>query len=307
MTAQIENYTSRLVAIESDIPAWNNCPPQTQRLHLAITEWGTPHAPPENVYLLVHGITANSQWWHALARQMMDASPAPLWIIAPDLRGRGNSDRPPAPYSMASSTADIIGLLNALGIENPVNYVGHSLGAHIGTYFAAHHPERIRRLALVDGGARLPDDVAQSISASMNRLGKVFPSAEAYLDMLKSANIFPNWNSDVERAYAYDCVEVEGGVMSKVDKAAIEDEWRNLSRFYAEVDGYYPRIAAPTVVLRAPEPVVPGLSPFLMPDVVEIITRTVGGGAKVLNVPGTNHYTIVVQPSREMIIGILSA
>jgi pimeloyl-ACP methyl ester carboxylesterase len=305
MTVETTNFTRR-VAVESHIPAWHGAAPQTQNLALAISEWGSPTATAENTYLLVHGLTANSQWWQTIAREMLSNSVEPLRLIALDIRGRGDSDKPSeGPYHLGAITADLIGLLEALEITEPINYIGHSLGAHVGVYFASHFPQYVRRLILIDGGARLPADVVQSISASVNRLGKLFPSFAEYLTPLKAAGIFPEWTPEIENAYRYDCGEVDGGVMSKVSKAAIDAEMANLNWFYQEVDDYYPQITAPTLVLRAPAAVAAPLSPFLTEEILDIMKTRIAGGVQIINVGTTNHYTIITYPSAEMIQKIL--
>lgn len=305
MTTDISNFTHQIVEVESKIPAWKQYPAQTQRLKLAVGQWGALDAPAERTFVLVHGITANLQWWHTLAQALLAASSKPLRLIALDLRGRGDSDKPESPYHVASSAADVVGLLDALGLSEPINYIGHSLGAHIGTVFASNYPERTRRLILIDGGARLPADVAESVAASRNRVGKVFPSYQDYIAPMKTTGIFPEWSEAIDRAYRYDCEAKAGGVGSKVSKPGLDQEWDNLEGFYRTVDSLYPQISAPTLILRAPKPVAVTLSPFLAPEILQVMLSSITGGARVLDVPGTNHYTIILQPSPEMLDGIL--
>ncbi len=298
-------FSPKKISIESNIPAWDNVPAQTQQLALAVGESGSAAAPPERTFLMVHGITANLHFWDVIARALLQTSPEPLRIIALDLRGRGDSDKPDQPYSMAVHAADIAGLLNALGISEPINYVGHSLGAHIGTVFASSYPERVRRLVLIDGGARLPSDVGESIAPALRRVGQLFASYEEYVAPLKASGVWGEWNEDIERIYRYDSHSIEAGVMSKVSKPAIDQELLHIGAFYRSVNSLYPAIKAPTLIARAPVPVAQPLSPFLPSETIEIMTRTIGGGARVVEVAGTNHYTIVTQPSPEMIAGIL--
>lgn len=305
MSSNSEDFVTHLVEVESHIPAWGQETAQTQKLKLATAEWGSTSADAAHTYLLVHGITANSAWWQALAQQLLANASEPIRIIALDLRGRGNSDKPQSPYHMAAAASDIVGLLDALNINEPINYIGHSLGAHIGTYFASHYPERVRRLVLVDGGARLPEDVAQSIAASLSRIGRVYPDYEAYVAPLKSSSIFPEWSVDVERAYRYDWQQLDNGGGSKMPRYALDDELNNISLFYQQVDSYYPQIKAPTLILRAPKPVAAPLSPFLTSDVLQIMSDTIAGGTQVINVTDTNHYTIILYPTAEMITAIL--
>ena len=111
---------------------------------LRYVQWGTEGAP----VVCIHGLTANAFCFQALA----DALSPDHRVFAYDLRGRGDSDRPEDDYSIPTHANDLLELLDSLGLDNPV-IVGHSLGASIALYFAAHYPERISKLVLLDGGA----------------------------------------------------------------------------------------------------------------------------------------------------------
>lgn len=304
--SQSAAFNNQLVTIESNIPAWNNVPAQTQSLMLAVSEWGSPLAAPEHTFLLVHGLTANRVWWQVIAEGLVQLSTAPIRLIIADMRGRGDSDKPAnGPYHVAANAADMLGLLNALGVREPVNYVGHSLGAHIGTIFASRYPERVRRLTLIDGGSRLSEDAGKAIAPAVSRLGQVYPDYDSYIAPLKQARIFPEWTEAVDRAYRYDCQEVEGGVMSKVSKTAIHSEIANVGLYYKTSVSLYPQIKVPTLIIRAPTPVGDIANPFLLPEHIQAMTSGIGGGAKVIEVPGANHYTVLIEPTLEMLQGIL--
>jgi pimeloyl-ACP methyl ester carboxylesterase len=97
--------------------------------------------------LLIHGIGDNSSTWlpvmSALARNHL--------VIAPDLLGHGQSDKPRADYSVAAYANGMRDLLGTLGIDR-VSLVGHSLGGGVAMQFAYQFPERTERLALVSTG-----------------------------------------------------------------------------------------------------------------------------------------------------------
>ncbi len=107
-----------------------------------------PGAP---VVLALHGITANSRGWLAVAAALAGRAE----LVAVDLRGRGASRSLPGPYGFAAHTGDVLAVLEALALERPV-LVGHSLGAFLAAHIAARHPERLGAVLLVDGGLPLP-------------------------------------------------------------------------------------------------------------------------------------------------------
>jgi pimeloyl-ACP methyl ester carboxylesterase len=102
--------------------------------------------------VLVHGIGDSSATWEpvltALARRHL--------VIAPDLLGHGDSDKPRADYSVAAYANGIRDLLGVLGVER-ATLVGHSLGGGVAMQFAYQFPERTERLVLVGSGGAGPD------------------------------------------------------------------------------------------------------------------------------------------------------
>jgi hypothetical protein len=83
-------------------------------------------------------------------------------VITPYLRGYPPTDVPSAGfYDKATLTADIVALVNLLGSNKPVHFVGHDWGAIIGYAVLASHPELISRAVLMS--VPHPDQVAQSL------------------------------------------------------------------------------------------------------------------------------------------------
>ncbi len=97
--------------------------------------------------VLIHGIGDSSETW---ARLIPDLARTHT-VIAPDLLGHGESDKPRADYSVAAYANGVRDLLTTLGIES-VTLVGHSLGGGVAMQFAYQFPERTERLILVSAG-----------------------------------------------------------------------------------------------------------------------------------------------------------
>jgi len=239
--------------------------------------------------LCIHGITANCRCWDVMASGL---SPVHR-VMAMDLRGRGLSDSPDSGYSIAHHCDDILALLDDLHLEKAV-IMGHSLGAFISVVFGAEHPERVDRIILVDGGGKLSDiqmaKVFQGIKPSLDRLGRVFPSFEAYLDLMKTAPFFKSWTPALETYYRYEIEELDSGVRSRIDPAHIQEERENLGR--VDVSQFYEKISCPVLILRATEGMVAEDDLLLPRDVVETMVRKIRH-ARYVDIPGTNHYSIV--------------
>jgi len=243
--------------------------------------------------LCVHGITANCRFWDCLASAL-----APRHrVIAMDLRGRGFSDKPPLGYSIKHHCKDIAALMDDLGLERPV-LMGHSLGAFISLVFAAQYPARVDRLILVDGGGKLSEDqmakVFAGIKPSLDRLGKIFPSFETYLSLMKQAPYLQPWNLYMETYFRYEIEEVQGGIRSRVHPNHIEEEAKNLK----EVDSreFYKKMKSPTLILRATKGMLAEDDLLLPEDAVEQMVSEIPN-AKRVDVEGANHYSILFQPN----------
>ncbi|MGH7354050.1 MAG: alpha/beta fold hydrolase, partial [Candidatus Rokuibacteriota bacterium] len=188
----------------------------------------------------IHGLTSNHTVWDPLADMLGDRHR----LVAYDLRGRGDSDKPATGYHLASHAGDLRGLLDHYGIERAI-VMGHSLGAHIAVQFATLYPERVRKLVLFDGGLDVRAEILDSLQPAIARLGVEFPSLEGFLAMLRALPMFAGrWNPYLERHYTYDVEPGPGGgVRSKVARHAIEEEVANLAR--ARIWVWHHQIKAP--------------------------------------------------------------
>jgi pimeloyl-ACP methyl ester carboxylesterase len=253
---------------------------------LAVAEWPGPVKGPAIV--CVHGLTANHTCWASVADLL---SPA-YRLIAYDLRGRGESDKPDKGYSLALHNEDLEGLLDHFGFKKAV-LVGHSLGAHIALRFAAMHPERVSKLVLVDGGIDVRAEVLDSLRPAINRLGVEFPSLDMFMGFVRALPMFEGrWNDYLERYFRYD-VEVlpAGTVRSKAARHAIEEEIANLERERLWV--WHHRVKAPTLIFRAPDGLLTPTDCLMTQEEAEATAHAIPR-SKLVVVPGTNHYTVLL-------------
>ena len=97
--------------------------------------------------VLIHGITSSSASWEAVLPELAEH----FTIVAPDLLGHGQSDKPAGDYSLGSHACLVRDLMLALGHER-ATIVGHSLGGGVAMQVAYQFPELVGRLALVSSG-----------------------------------------------------------------------------------------------------------------------------------------------------------
>ena len=100
--------------------------------------------------LLLHGFPDSSALWRHQIPALVDAGHR---VIAPDLRGFGASDRPEGvgEYAMPTLIGDVVGILDALGVER-ADVVGHDWGAAIGWTLASLLPQRVQRYVALSVG-----------------------------------------------------------------------------------------------------------------------------------------------------------
>ncbi|MGA9493670.1 MAG: alpha/beta hydrolase, partial [Mycobacterium sp.] len=104
------------------------------------------------VILLIHGIGDNSTTWTTVQAKLAQR----FTVIAVDLLGHGQSDKPRADYSIAAYANGMRDLLSVLDIER-ATVVGHSLGGGVAMQFAYQFPQLVERLVLVGAGGVTKD------------------------------------------------------------------------------------------------------------------------------------------------------
>jgi pimeloyl-ACP methyl ester carboxylesterase len=108
------------------------------RLHYLAAGTGDP-------VILLHGYAETSHMW----RPLMPELAATHTVIAPDLRGAGQSATPPAGYTKAEMAEDIHALAHKLGFRQ-IRIVGHDIGLMVAYAYAAQFSAEVERIALMD-------------------------------------------------------------------------------------------------------------------------------------------------------------
>ena len=99
------------------------------------------------VLLLIHGLGGSSATW----REVIPAFAPRYTVVAPDLLGHGESDKPSHDYSLGAHANVLRDLMIAVGFER-ATVVGQSLGGGVALQLAYQHPQRCERLVLVSSG-----------------------------------------------------------------------------------------------------------------------------------------------------------
>jgi pimeloyl-ACP methyl ester carboxylesterase len=170
----------------------------SQRLKLRYVDWGNPGAPP---LILLHGGRDHSRSWDWTAEALRTK-----WhVIAPDLRGHGDSEwSPDGDYGTLANLYDLAQLIHQQGLA-PVTIVAHSFGGNIALRYAGTYPENVRRLVAIEGlgpsprmladrlakppGKRLRDWI-EAKRASAGRTPRKYASIDEALQRMKEANAY---------------------------------------------------------------------------------------------------------------------
>jgi pimeloyl-ACP methyl ester carboxylesterase len=121
---------------------WEHRDVSANGIRLHVVECGRPGAP---LVVLLHGFP---EFWWTWREQLPALADAGFRAVAVDLRGYGDSDKPPRGYDLWTLAGDVAGLIRALG-ESSARIVGHGWGGMIGWTVTALHPRLVRALAVL--------------------------------------------------------------------------------------------------------------------------------------------------------------
>ena len=134
----------------------------SQRLRLRYADWGNPDAPP---LILLHGGRDHARSWDWVAQDLKDD-----WhVIAPDLRGHGDSEwSPDGNYSGLANFYDFAQLIHQLKLA-PVTVIAHSFGGNIALRYAGAYPANVRKLVAIEGLGPSPKMLAERMAKPIDQ------------------------------------------------------------------------------------------------------------------------------------------
>ncbi len=242
----------------------------------------------------LHGLTASHMNFVGIAERLAGRRA----LFAPDLRGRGDSDKPDGPYGLAQHARDVAAAMRAMDL-GPSTVAGHSMGAFVATALAAQEPSLVSSLILIDGGY-VPDSTnsaAEILNAALalriSQLRQTYPSRQAYREFWRTQPHFPSeeWNSWVEDFLDYE-VGGDSPVQPKASEAAVRADMEEVLQRDAITERLR-SIRVPTLLLRAEHGFVPGQPPLFSDTTVTEFRKYIPH-IEDQKFVGTTHYTIVL-------------
>ena len=233
----------------------------TRGQRLAVHQWGAPDAP---LLVMLHGwmdVAASFQF-------VVDALQRDWRVIAPDARGFGLSSWPVREsggghYGFPEYLSDLDAVLDVYAPTQPVNLIGHSMGANVVCLYAGVRPERVRRVVDLEGFG-MSDRPASRAPAQLR----------AWLDDIRATPTMAT----------YDAL---GGVVSRLRKnnprlsteraTFLAEHWSR-----RRADGQYEILGDPAHKMRSPRP-------YRLDEVMAVWAEVV---APVLHVEGSESTTL---------------
>lgn len=254
-------------------------------IHYLDTPGGSPPI------VMLHGLSANA---HCFAGLIAAGLSPTFRVVAPDLRGRGRTDKPATGYTMADHAGDVLALLDALGLDRVI-LVGHSFGGYVAIYIASHFPERVDKLVVIDAAITLNPRVHELLKPSLDRLTRISPSVEAYLAEARDApHLAGFWDDHIEQYFRAEIQEnADGTAQSATSASAIgqsmvglrSEPWLDLVK----------SVKQPVLFLNAVGAYGPPGTPALVEPEYARATADAFPNVRYVVVPG-NHMTMVFGP-----------
>lgn len=243
------------------------------------------HNPGKPTLLLLHGLTANCRAFEGLVSHGLGEQ---YELVSVDLRGRGLSSHPVFGYTIKAHAKDIIELLKYLKLEQVV-VVGHSYGGFLASYLCYYYAQHVSKVVFLDSAPEMHPRTSEMLQTAMGRLDKVYPSKEAYFEMIHKAPYISFWDADMEAYFEADIKTLEdGSVKPRTDLAQILQVALDVG--ISPIAKYFKSLKQPSLLVCATEnynlgePILPG---YLAEKAVNNMKN-----AKVEYVDG-NHHTMV--------------
>ena len=237
-------------------------------LQLHYVEWGSPGNPS---LVLLHGFQSNAHTWDTFSQAMADT----YHVLALDQRGHGDTSwAPDGNYAPDSSVSDIDGFITALRLA-PTVVIGHSMGGRHAAMVAADHPDKVRKVVIVDTAAEFPPAMrSQQPMTDAPPQPETFDTFEEVVQHgIKQYPLTPeaelrhaNYHNLYRRADGKWCWRWDINLL----------QWRRRNRSApGDLYTYLQRIQCPTLLIRGQR------SPLLTPEVAQKMVQALPNGRTV--------------------------
>ena len=252
-------------------------------INLHYLDWGAEGNPP---LVLLHGLRGHANVWADVAESLC----GDYHVYALDQRGRGDTDHAPGgDYSTEAFVADLIGFVDAIGLDKFVLF-GHSMGGRNSMAFAGAHPERLERLCIVDIGPRIEPAGGNRITEELRAIPPHFDSFEDALAHVQGGNRFAS-EAVMRRRLAGQTRQLPDGKLGwKFDPEIREQRINGTAAPAADLWPALGNITCPTLVVRGTE------TDLLTQETADQMVSTLAQGSMV-NIERAGHMVFEDNPS----------
>ena len=212
-------------------------------INMRYLDWGGDGPP----VMALHGLASSAHWYDIVAPLLRND----FRIVAPDQRGHGQTTQAPSGYDWATLSKDVSGLMDHLGIPQAA-VLGHSWGGHVASGLAAYSPERVSRVAMIDGGFLnghlWPTGTWEEFSETL-RPRNVTGDREEFLDRLRT-QLADCWSDELERVVQTMVYEDEDGQIQ--DILHPDHHYQVLQAMWNDPpSAILPRMSCPSLIVAA--------------------------------------------------------
>ncbi len=252
-------------------------------IQISYLEWNQGNVP----LVLLHGLADHALVWSSLGDYLSEQ----YHIVAPDMRGHGESSKPDRGYTFTDAIADLEALMEHLGWSS-AHVLGHSWTGKVALIWARQHPQRLRSMILVDpifvwkmpSVMKVTFPLLYRVLPFLQGMGP-FASYEQALNQARQLNLYQGWSSLQQQVFQAGIEQKPDGCWgSKFTIPARDQIFEDVMR----VAGLTDSIDIPTLFIQ-PETGVNRKNWQLKPY------KTYLKNLKICPVPG-NHWPFLVQP-----------
>ncbi|MGC2243356.1 MAG: alpha/beta fold hydrolase [Candidatus Aquilonibacter sp.] len=186
---------------------------------IRVERFGPPSARP---VICVHGISSNARVFTPIRDTLVAKG---RQVIAPDLRGRGLSEKSEAgTYGWLRHARDIFEIAERLKLTE-FDLVGHSMGAFVGmNAVAIDQRKQIGKIVLIDGLGLPSAGAAAALARNATRLNWIYRNADDYVTAVRSLGLASPWTDHWELHYRYEVEPTERGVRARTKLGAVLED-----------------------------------------------------------------------------------
>ena len=219
--------------------------------------------------VLLNGIMMTTQSWVLQKRALIDR----FQLVMHDFRGQMRSAKPPGPYTLQMHVDDLAALLDHLGIERAL-FAGTSYGGEIAMMFAAQHPHRVAKLAVIACVSEVGPELTAKIDSWARAARDASP--EEFYDTTVPYNYSPEFRATQPEMLEQGRKRI-AGLPPEFFRAFADlvEAFRHL-----DVTDDLPKITAPTLVVAAEGDALKPLpySRLIAERIPNAELRVIGGG-----------------------------